>query len=411
MTTQPEDVNAELAVIGGALTSPTLLADLTHMVTASDFHRPTHRSLFAAIEQRHRDRDPIDATVIASDCAEVPHARSTIADALTSHSSSQAAITHARRIADLAAVRNIAAAASSALTRISDDMIHDPTVLLDGIGSDLAAVTIPNDPRPPEGLWVAADLLSADFPEPPWVAEDLLRETWRLLFVGVEGGGKSTMLRQIVAAIACGVHPFTRRAIEAKPGLIVDVENPPSVVRDGLLMMPPETAAADLMVLSRPEGIDIRQRRDREWLHRAFDRAQPKIASIGPLYKLYRPERGESDEQAAVAAQNVLDELRVKYGCAMVLETHAPKGGGSIRDLIPFGSSAWMRWPELGWKLLPCDAQGNPKEPERGGTSIQLGRFRGDRVQVKTPLRFNRGGSGWPWSAVWDHNVYRSEPT
>jgi hypothetical protein len=408
MTTQPEDPHAELAVIGGALLSPTLLADLTHMVTASDFARPTHRSIFAAIERRHRDRDPIDAAVIGSDCAEVQHARAVLADALTSHSSTQATLTHARRIADLAAVRNIAAAASQTLTRISDDMVHDPALLLDEVRTDLDTVTIPNDPRPPEGLWVAADLLSADFPEPPWVAEGLLRETWRLLFVGVEGGGKSTMLRQIVTAIACGVHPFTRRPIPPKPGLIVDVENPPSVVRDGLRMMPPEAADADLMVLSRPEGIDIRQRRDREWLHRAFAVAQPKIASIGPLYKLYRPERGESDEQAAVAAQNVLDELRVTYGCAMVLETHAPKGG-AIRELIPFGSSAWMRWPELGWKLLPCDQAGNPADPERGGTSIQLGRFRGDRVQVDTPRMFQRS-KGWPWAAVWDHNVYRQEP-
>lgn len=405
MTTQPSDDTAELAVIGASLVSPTLLTDLVHMVAPSDFHRPSHRFVFAAIEQRHRDGDPIDATVIASDCAEVPHARSVIADALASHSSSQAAITHARRIADLAAVRNIAVAASQTLARISDDMIHDPALLLDDIGTNLATVTIPNDPRPPDGLWVAADLLGADFPEPLWVAEGLLRETWRLLFVGVEGGGKSTMLRQIVTAIACGVHPFTRQPIDPKPGLIVDVENPPSVVRDGLRMMPPEAADADLMILTRPEGIDIRQRRDREWLHRAFDLAQPKVCSIGPLYKLYRPERGESDEQAAVAAQNVLDELRVKYGCAMVLETHAPKGG-TIRELIPFGSSAWMRWPELGWKLLPCDSAGNPKDPEDGGTSIKLGRFRGDRVEVEAPRLFTRS-KGWPWSAVWDHNVYR----
>ncbi len=86
----------------------------------------------------------------------------------------------------------------------------------------------------------------------------------------------------------------------------------------------------------------------------------------------------------------------------MVIETHAPKGGSAFRDLIPFGSSAWMRWPELGWKLVPVDERGNA---DSDGLSIKIGRFRGDRVEVDVPGRFDRGSGGWPWAPYWPTGV------
>lgn len=402
MSAPPYDATAELAIIGGAIVSPSLLADLTRMVESADFYDLGAKAVFAAIEARHRAGDPIDANVIKADTSGTPRAADVLAEAMVTHESSQTTLTHARRVADLAAVRRIAQIATATLGRINDDRIHDPALLLDDLESEIGNVTIPNDPRPPEGLWVAADLLAAEFRQPPWIAPGFLREEWRLLFVGAEGGGKSTMLRQVVTAIASGHHPFApSMEIDPQPGLLIDVENPESVVRDGLAMMP-NAADADLTILSRPGGIDIRQRRDRDLLHRVFAKVRPKIASIGPLYKLYRTDRGESDESAAVAAQNVLDELRVTYGCAMVLETHAPKGG-PIRDLIPFGSSAWMRWPELGWKLLPCNETGTP-DPE--GLSVKIGRFRGDRVETQVPAWFDRAATGgWPWAPYWPHGI------
>lgn len=101
----------------------------------------------------------------------------------------------------------------------------------------------------------------------------------------------------------------------------------------------------------------------------------------------------------------MLDDLRTTFGCSLILETHAPKGSSIGRELVPFGSSAWLRWPELGWKLVPCDGRG---EPDVDGRNVKIGRFRGDRVQVEIPRLFERGRD-WPWSAVWGHNVYRQE--
>ena len=402
---QPWSRTSELAVIGGAIISPQLLPDLCRTVAPSDFRSFTHQSLFAAIERRHHNGDPIDGNLIAGDLdPSVTDGSSVIADAIAAHSSSESTLTHARKVGELAAVRRIEAIANDTLSRIREDGIADPTLLLDGLEADVSSVHLPADPRPLRDFWVGADLIGAEFPEPPWVVPGLLRETWRLLFVGMEGGGKSTMLRQIAVGAAVGRHPWGGDDYEPVSALIVDCENPASVVRDGLLMMDRHVNEADLMILSRPGGLDIRQRRDRDELWRAFDQCRPKVCAIGPLYKLYRTERGESDEQAAIAAQNILDDLRTTFGTAFILETHAPKGSTLGRELIPFGSSAWLRWPELGWKLVPCDSTG---EPSKDGKNVKIGHFRGDRVTVEPPIRFERGNSGWPWSAVWGHNVYR----
>lgn len=404
---QPWSQTSELAVIGGAIVAPSLLPDLLRMVRPSDFRSEGHQALWGAIERRHERGDSIDASVIASDVGrQVTDATSVVADALARHSSSEAALTHARTVADLAVVRRIEGIAAGMLSRIREYQVTDPALLLDDLEAQTAGVHLPNDPRPLRDVWVGADLLAEDFPEPEWVVPGLLREGWRLLFVGMEGGGKSTMLRQLAVGAATGRHPWGNTAIDPVPAVIVDCENPASVIRDGLKLMRHHVEEADLTVMSRPGGLDIRSRRDRDDLWRLFDKARPKVCAMGPLYKLYRPERGESEEQAAIAAQNVLDDLRTTFGCSLILETHAPKGSSVGRELVPFGSSAWLRWPELGWKLVPCDRRG---EPDIDGRNVKIGRFRGDRVQVDTPRLFERG-KGWPWSAVWDHNAYRQEP-
>jgi replicative DNA helicase len=75
------------------------------------------------------------------------------------------------------------------------------------------------------------------------------------------------------------------------------------------------------------------------------------------------------------------------------LEHHAPHGETSkIREMRPFGSSLWLRWPEFGLALK--------RDPDRR-TSLKVGRWRGDRVNADWPKRLDRG-TVWPWVGVWD---------
>lgn len=294
---QPWARVSELAVIGGAIVAPSLLPDLLRMVRSTDFRSDAHQALWEAIERRHGRGDSLDAAVIAADVGQqVTDAASVLADAVSSHGSSEATLTHARTVADLAVVRRIEGIAASTLTRIREHRVTDPVLLLDDLEAQTAGVHLPNDPRPLRDVWVGADLLAENFIEPPWVLPGLLREGWRLLFVGMEGGGKSTMLRQLAVGAACGQHPWGNTTIDPVPAVVVDCENPASVIRDGLKLMRHHVEAADLTVMSRPGGLDIRSRRDRDDLWRLFDQARPKVCAMGPLYKLYRPERGESEE-------------------------------------------------------------------------------------------------------------------
>src|SRR5690606_19003925 len=114
-----------------------------------------------------------------------------------------------------------------------------------------------------------------------------------------------------------------------------------------------------LRLLSRTEGVDLRRRSARTELHRAIEEHRPALVVAGPLYKMFSRAPQESDEQAAMGIMQVLDELRGRFGFALVLEHHAPKGSTMARDLFPIGSSAWMRWPEFGWTLRRWNAAEN----------------------------------------------------
>lgn len=216
----------------------------------------------------------------------------------------------------------------------------------------------------------------------------------------------STLLRQWTSMVAHGVHPFQSNvAIPPQTTLLVDLENPERVIRAGLRAM--KAQPPNMHILARPGGIDLRSRRDRSLLHRVCERIQPRLITIGPLYKMHRPGKGENDEDAAIAVQGILDELRIRFGCALLIEHHAPKGSDVFRKLVPFGSSAWLRWPEFGWQLIPYDeVQDMPSER---GTSLQLGAFRGDRVAIDKPSHFYRSNVGWQWLSYWPDGAPRYE--
>jgi replicative DNA helicase len=222
----------------------------------------------------------------------------------------------------------------------------------------------------------------------PWVIDGLLREGWRVVLVASEGSGKMTWLRQIALCAANGVHPLTWKACEPVETLVVDLENPLDVVYEGAQRIVGQVRKEQgddyrkhgAWLFHQPGGVDLRSRADRARLEVALCEVRPKVVVVGPLYKAFRRGKGESDEEAASAVAAVFDDLRSRFGFALLIEHHAPKGAMSGRDLVPFGSSLWMRWPEFGLTLEPT---GNPRE-------FTVGRFRKDRV-----------AGAWPRSISW----------
>jgi len=73
------------------------------------------------------------------------------------------------------------------------------------------------------------------------------------------------------------------------------------------------------------------------------------------------------------------------YNCALWIEHHAPLGSTmSTRDLRPFGSAVWSRWPEFGISLQPDPTAVTP-------FVYDVRHFRGARDERPWPLKITRG--------------------
>lgn len=408
----PYNHDAEAAIIGAGLTRPDLIEPLASIVTPTDLYVPAHQSAWAAIIDAHGRGEGVDATVIADRLRDVTAAPKVLAECIATYAGEEPTRTLAHRVADYAALRRVQSIVVGAAQSIHDNPTTDPATLTEQLHADLAAIDYRRVGEI-DGLFSAREVLSTDFQTPPPIFPHFLHEMDRVLVVGTEGSGKSVLTAQWAAQAAAGKHPWLPLKTKPVSSLIIDCENPMHRVKAGLKLLPrPTDEWAPIHVWSKPQGINIRSRRDQSELHAVCERTQPKVIAIGPLYKVHRSEPGESDEDAAMRCQQVLDELRHRFGCALLIEHHAPKGSDSFRKMVPFGSSAWLRWPEYGWSLTPHQPASNHSmgRDTEGGKSLRLGEFRGDRItaDIYKPARFDRGNV-WPWMAYWPEGMPRVE--
>jgi len=395
MAPAPHDVNAENALLGAMLDLPDRIGDIAETVVAGDFYQPSASAAFAALVAQHRLGEPLDVVGLASTLKEAglePDVR--WLQAVVS-AGSAAYKRHARTVVAHRVRRQLLAAVGEVLQDAKDATV-DPAQLLDRLQGRLAGIAMP-DGTPPEDLHLLDDFI--DQPEhasAPWVVPGLLRRGWRVVVVGGEGGGKSTLWRQFAVLAAQGLHPLGFAPIPAVRTLLVDLENPADAIAESCVPIRTQVSRRQTYhpgrawLWHRPAGIDLRTRQGKSELAAVCAAVKPDLVSIGPLYKAYQ--RGkDSDEEAAAEVQHVLDDLRTRYGFALLLEHHAPQDTGGYRNMRPYGSSLWLRWPEIGIAMQP-DAQ-------QPGT-MRLDRWRGDRMRSMWPEHIARDGV-WPWTGVW----------
>jgi replicative DNA helicase len=354
---------------------------------SSDFHVPANGAIFDAIVRLHRQGARVDAVTVTDELR-----RQGIEPNLVEVQGygSGAWRKHADIVLRYSLARQIIQAANE-LGQAAQDVTRDPAETLEQAKAMLAAIDLPVGVVPAE-LYDRDELQTIATEAPSeWVIPGLLRVGWRAVFVGFEGRGKSVLLTQFAGATAAGVHPLKRTPIDPVPTLLVDLENPRDVVADRLRLLPQSKARCH--VWHRPAGVNIRKRSDRAEFEKVIEHTRPRLVCIGPLYKLYRTEGRESDEQAALEVQAVLDDLRSRFGFALLIEHHAPHAdSGSKRKARPYGSSLWLRWPEFGIGL---------EDSSNGRGSLDLTRFRSDRVTASWPTRIDRASHGLPWEGYW----------
>jgi hypothetical protein len=222
------------------------------------------------------------------------------------------------------------------------------------------------------------------------------------VFVARAGSGKSVLLRQIAVCVGQGIDPFRFTQVEPLPTLILDAENSRAAIRETGEVMRRAARSVDydperVHIMRRPGGINLRSDRGRGELEDVLERVRPKLVLAGPMYQLSAKQRDERDDEHAVGMQKVLNDLRVRYGFALILEDHAPHSENLNIPMRPFGSSRWINWPEFGFSL---------KDRRTDGALI-MERYRGDRLHSRWPSEFVRGET-WPWEPRWPKGTFEN---
>ncbi|WP_166345029.1 AAA family ATPase [Phytoactinopolyspora limicola] len=409
--TPPHDATAEAAILGAILRTAqhdtNHAAELTKTAPdPSDYYRPAHETLAGHLTHAAANGRGLDPAAILARLADAGHLKPGWLDGATLHTLIEhappptAVPWHTDRVQRLARRRRTISATQRAAQRLTHNADDDGLdALVDAM--DVLETAIQDEVHGTRANTLTVEhidqVLAGDDEEEhyDWVIPGLLEHQDRLIVTGPEGGGKSTLLRQLAFQAAMGLHPFTGEIIPPQRILYVDCENTrrqfrrkarPLRVQAGNTLTPEH-----LHMSFRTEGLDLTQPTDVDWLERHVAATRPDILITGPIYKLANGD--PTEEKSAKPVAMALDRIRAHHNTAVILEAHSAKalGGSKKRAHEPYGWSGWLRWPEFGIWL---DKDGD------------IEHWRGMRDEREWPTMLQRGGE-WPWTKATSENAHR----
>lgn len=222
----------------------------------------------------------------------------------------------------------------------------------------------------------------------------------RLILLGFEGTGKSTLCRQIGVMVAAGLHPFTGMPMrEPRKVLFIDSENHPEQVLDSWAQLVNLAGRHDhpiergmLTVLEEWEANrDLTQEGGAAWLMERVHAYEPDLVVMGPLTNLAGKDL--RDDEPVRKLRNAVNQARNICNSAFIMEHHAPLKGNmdKERPLRPYGSSLFLKWPDYGYGIKPTEDE----------KVFEWHKNRGPRVRSRFwPEGLREGVAGsdeWPW--------------
>jgi replicative DNA helicase len=375
-------------------------------VRPSDFYVPVHSQVFEAIMGLYERGEPVDLVTVAAEAEAHRNGsqkvtKQKLLELLAAAPASANSLHYARIVTDLGAKRALDRGLLEAR-----DLVHEP---------DLPAaecVARAHDLIRDADLPIEGGLMSPTIDEfvetaedpLPWVIPGTLRRRERLMIVAEPGLGKTTLARQIAVQVSQGIHPWKSwETLDPVRVLFIDLENERAGSRQELREMTDKAALRDLLAERtpydsgrlrfefRPEGIDVLHRGDQLWLTERIAANKPDVVVLGPVYKLHNIDDNSAQESKSVL--QVLDRLRIRYGFALVMETHAPiecwmNQGTKRKPLRIGGSRVWTQWPEFVAGLTP----------ESNQRTVYWTHVRPPRYRNRAwPQRMHRDGRTWPW--------------
>jgi len=376
----------EQQVIGACFMSRAAARECATVLDVQDMDSQDGRAIWGVILEAVESGGPIAEHVVGEksgvgflECADATAACATDANAGF----------YAQRIADRAALGRARMRLRRGLQAIDE-------------GGDLTLVaSLVGDVMSEQHGRVAAGVEMTDLMARPdsdvveWVIPGLLARGERLCLTGAEGLGKTTLARQIAISAANGAHPLTAADIEPVKVLILDAENSeaqwgrtsrrmwetarlrrPDVAPQCRLVAADAGLVIDLLASPAPFVSLVAQ-------------ARPDLLIVGPLYRL--ASESTQAEDVCIRVLAALDSARREAGCAVILEAHSGHGRDTdgVRQVRPAGSSALLRWPEVGIGI---------RQSETDAHCVDVVRWRGDRESREWPARLARG-TRMPWVA------------
>lgn len=399
----PCDEHAEARVLGAVIGLPLARTEeLRRSLAAEDFYLTTHQAVWtAALESIAEGLKGIPT--VAAKIVGVYGDLDWTYDVLgrfteyNSHLNDAEVASAVARVVDRAAARRVWEATEDMRRSVNcgDDPADIAAKGRDALGDVHSVYSLP------AGYGLSDDFYDQAPSSSEVVVPGLFNRDSRVVIVGYEGSGKSVLFRQIAELAAQGYHPFRQESFTPVRTLAVDAENPKNAVRHHLGFVKPllrkqrgydGTRAA---LWHAPEGIDVRSSRGYSQFTSVLRDHRPDLVCIGPAYHLAKKGPREDHEDFATSVLNVMTDLRTRFGFALMIEHHAPHGDSAHRDLRPFGSSAWLRWPEIGIALQPAGPEADPF------SIMKLARWRGDREPNSWPAAVVRDPAGMrPWTAA-----------
>lgn len=376
----PHDPRVERDLLGVCMLPDGPVGAAARIVGPEHFYVPSHAATFEGILALHARGEPAEPVLVAHQAPgglPVGDLLRLVTDAPSRGTAGPLAtlvVEMATRRAALAAAGELNLAASSAPDLAA--ALAQQVAALDA----LLRASTPVEPPPSLGRFLAEAPTEAD-----WALPGLLERGERLIVTGGEGTGKSTLCRQVAVTAAAGLHPFSFEPVEPVRVLLVDAENPATLVRRRLgelrSRLPGSSPVDGHLHIHIAGELDLLDAQAAAAFAALVAEVEPELLVVGPIYRMAGGDPNEDGHAAAVQA--VLDRIRQRHRCALLAEAHTPHGDAER----PFGSSRWKRWPEFGLFLAADGA---------------LRHWRGPRDERSWPDSLARGGT-WPWTPVEVH--------
>lgn len=401
----PQAPEAEQSLLGAALLRQQVVDELRGYVDPSDFYKPAHQHIWATMLEMHDVGEVIDPVTVADRVKDVVETQ-TIHDCVAILPAISAYRQYAKVVVEASRRRKLIVHLATLTDRCYEESADEVLADVDP-GGDFLIGRREGDKV--KGLYRLDDFVAEAeqvVERGEWLAPHIFRPLWRCVIVAGEGVGKGTLMRSLGLHMAAGRDPWNPTSfIIPRRVLYVDAENPNTTILRQTRISNQDVdlvkeAADYYSIWHREGGINLRERRARAEFERVLQETRPEMVFAGPFYKLFRRKASEDLEQSTIEFLEVLDDFRVRYGFALMLEAHAPKGSGSgYREMNPRGSAALLGWPEFGITLEPV---GNPL-PDEESMILDVGRFRRDREAADWPAQLMRGqmGQRTAWRARW----------